>query len=39
METKMVSRISEFNNELKLQGFVAFQIDDDRNAKRLYGHK
>ncbi|KKX47433.1 hypothetical protein EDF66_101428 [Sphingobacterium sp. JUb20] len=39
METKIVSSFSEFNNELKLQGFAAFQIDDDSNAKRLYGHK
>lgn len=39
METKMVRSISEFNNELKLQGFKAFQIDDDSNATRLYSRK
>ncbi|WP_165042813.1 AraC family transcriptional regulator [Dysgonomonas sp. ZJ709] len=31
--------ISEFNNELKLKGFKAFQIDDDSNATRIYSRK
>lgn len=31
--------ISEFNNELKLKGFKAFQIDDDSNATRTYSRK
>ena len=31
--------LSEFNNELKLKGFKAFQIDDDSNATRTYSRK
>lgn len=31
--------ISEFNNELKLKGFKAFQIDDASNATRIYSRK
>ncbi len=31
--------ISEFNNELKLKGFKAFQIEDDTNATRIYSRK
>ncbi|MCC8143650.1 MAG: hypothetical protein LIO97_06965 [Tannerellaceae bacterium] len=31
--------ISEFNNELKLKGFKAFQIDDDSSVTRTYSHK
>lgn len=31
--------ISEFNNELKLKGFKAFQIEDDSNATRIYSRK
>ena len=31
--------ISEFNNELKLKGFKAFQIDDDSNDTRTYSRK
>lgn len=31
--------ISEFNNELKLKGFKAFQIEDDSNATRVYSRK
>lgn len=30
---------SEFNNELKLKGFKAFQIEDDSNAPRQYSRK
>ncbi|WP_312792517.1 helix-turn-helix domain-containing protein [Sphingobacterium sp.] len=39
METKIARSVSEFNNELKLQGFKAFQIDDDSNATRIYSRK
>ncbi|WP_286857524.1 MULTISPECIES: helix-turn-helix domain-containing protein [Sphingobacterium] len=39
METKIVRSVSEFNNELKLQGFKAFQIEDDSNATRIYSRK
>ncbi|MDH6253427.1 AraC family transcriptional activator of pobA [Chryseobacterium sp. H1D6B] len=39
METKIVRSVSEFNNELKLKGFKAFQIDDDSNATRIYSRK
>lgn len=31
--------VSEFNTELKLQGFKAFQIQDDTNATRMYSRK
>lgn len=31
--------ISEFNNELKLKGFKAFQIDDDSSETRVYSRK
>ena len=31
--------ISKFNNELKLKGFKAFQIDDDSNDTRTYSRK
>lgn len=37
MQTKRI--LSEFNNELKLKGFKAFQIDDDSNATRTYSRK
>lgn len=39
METKITRSVSEFNNELKLQGFKAFQIEDDSNATRIYSRK
>lgn len=39
METKIAHSVSEFNNELKLQGFKAFKIDDDSNATRIYSRK
>lgn len=31
--------ISEFNSDLKLKGFKAFQIEDDSNATRIYSRK
>lgn len=31
--------VSEFNTELKLKGFKAFQIDDDSNDTRVYSRK
>lgn len=31
--------ISEFNNELKLKGFKAFQLEDDSQATRIYSRK
>lgn len=31
--------LSEFNNELKLKGFKAFQIEDDSSATRTYSRK
>lgn len=31
--------LSQFNNELKLKGFKAFQIDDDCNETRTYSRK
>lgn len=31
--------LSEFDNELKLKGFKAFQIDDDSSATRTYSRK
>lgn len=31
--------LSEYNNELKLKGFNAFQIEDDSNATRVYSRK
>ncbi|KAF2328073.1 helix-turn-helix domain-containing protein [Flavobacterium ginsenosidimutans] len=39
MEKKTVRSISEFNSELKLKGFKAFQIEDDSNATRIYSRK
>jgi len=39
MDAKIVRIVSEFNNELKLQGFKAFQIEDDSNATRIYSRK
>ncbi|MEA5260983.1 helix-turn-helix domain-containing protein [Arcicella aquatica] len=38
--TKKVERsVSEFNTELKLKGFKAFQLEDDSNATRIYSRK
>lgn len=39
MEEKVIRVISEFNNELKLQGFKAFQIEDDSSETRTYSRK
>jgi AraC family transcriptional regulator, transcriptional activator of pobA len=36
---KMKREISAFNNELKLKGFRAFQIEQDSNATRIYSRK
>lgn len=36
---KIERTISKFNNELKLKGFKAFQIDDDSNDTRTYSRK
>lgn len=39
METKPKRSLSEFNTELKLRGFNAFQIEDDSGATRIYSRK
>ncbi|ADB37994.1 helix-turn-helix domain-containing protein [Spirosoma linguale] len=39
MQNQLVRTVSEFNNELKLKGFNAFQIEDDSNATRFYSRK
>jgi AraC family transcriptional activator of pobA len=39
MMNKTQRTISEFNNELKLKGFNAFQIESDRNATKMYSRK
>jgi AraC family transcriptional regulator, transcriptional activator of pobA len=39
MEEKQTRVVSEFNNELKLKGFKAFQLEDDSNATRVYNRK
>jgi AraC family transcriptional activator of pobA len=40
MEKKINERsVSVFNNELKLKGFNAFQIEDDSNGVRTYSRK
>jgi len=39
MKEKVIRVISEFNNELKLQGFKAFQIESDSNETRTYSRK
>src|SRR5690349_20648912 len=39
MKEKEIRMVSEFNNELKLKGFKAFQIEDDSNATRTYNRK
>lgn len=36
---KIERTLSEFNNELKLKGFKAFQIDDDSKDTRTYSRK
>src|SRR6478672_2582254 len=39
MENEKVRSVSEFNNELKLKGFNAFQIEADGQATRIYSRK
>lgn len=39
MKEKIIRVISEFNSELKLQGFKAFQIESDSNETRTYSRK
>lgn len=39
MENKAKRVVSEFNNELKLKGFRAFQIEQDSNETRVYSRK
>ena len=39
MDMKSKRSVSEFNNELKLKGFNAFQIEDDSGATRTYSRK
>lgn len=39
MKEKVIREVSNFNNELKLQGFKAFQIEDDGAETRNYSRK
>ena len=39
MENNIARQVSEYNTELKLKGFNAFQIDDDGTATRVYSRK
>lgn len=39
MEDTQSRSVSQFNTELKLKGFNAFQIEDDSNATRIYSRK
>lgn len=39
MQDKDVRSVSEFNNELKLKGFNAFQIESDSKLTRIYSRK
>ena len=39
MKEKIIREVSKFNNELKLQGFKAFQIEDDGAESRTYSRK
>jgi AraC-like DNA-binding protein len=39
MQNKITRSVSDFNNELKLKGFNAFQIEADSNATRIYSRK
>src|SRR6478736_130324 len=39
MENENMRSVSEFNNELKLKGFNAFQIEADGHATRIYSRK
>ena len=39
MANKIIREVSNFNNELKLQGFKAFQIEGDGTETRTYSRK
>ena len=39
MATKTERSLSDFNNELKLKGFNAWQIESDGNATKIYSRK
>lgn len=39
MENKAMRSVSDFNTQLKLKGFNAFQIESDGNATRIYSRK
>lgn len=39
MKEKIVREVSKFNNELKLQGFKAFKIEEDGTETRTYSRK
>lgn len=39
MKEKIIRVVSEFNNELKLKGFRAFQIEQDAADTRIYSRK
>ncbi len=39
MENRVLRSVSEFNSELKLKGFKVFQIEEDRNATKIYSRK
>jgi len=39
MKENQIRTVSEFNNELKLKGFKAFQIEEDSNVTRIYSRK
>ncbi|WP_430406751.1 helix-turn-helix domain-containing protein [Fluviicola sp.] len=39
MEKENIRSVSEFNNELKLKGFNAFQIEADGSATKVYSRK
>lgn len=39
MKEKVIRVVSEFNSDLKLKGFRAFQIEQDSNETRVYSRK
>ncbi|WP_320019170.1 helix-turn-helix domain-containing protein [Labilibaculum manganireducens] len=39
MKEKIRRSVSDFNSELKLKGFNAFQIEEDGNATKIYSRK
>jgi hypothetical protein len=39
MEKGQARSVSTFNNDLRLKGFNAFQIDDDSHVTRFYSRK